>query len=315
MGKIVFTGVDGHLVGIAANYALELAGPNDKLIFSSPNLDGIPNETKERWTSKGAEVCFASYDDVPSMEKVFKDADVVGFVSTWMIGNIRRQQMRRAISVAKRVGAKRLCYTSCIGAGIEKDTPLVASDHRDTEQAIYETGLAWNIQRDNLYLDTYFWWFFPWIAKFCDNKWHWNSGGTPASFVAREDCGRVYGALMMGKSEPNVVHDVTGPEMYSDYDLLKMACEHTGWKCEIVEITDEQAYEYWGSLGLPRNSEGDFSKSPIPICCDDIVQNQRSTRLGIMSVSSDSVERLTGRKPLSAKDVMLQYEEFLPRPA
>jgi len=313
MGKYVLTGVDGQLGRVAAQHALSIAGPSDKLVFASPFPDKIPAESIKEWKEKGAELAYASYDNPPSMEKVFNGADAVTLISTWMIGNIRRKQHRRAISAAKAAGVKRICYTSYIGAGIAENTPLVASDHRDTEQAIFESGLAWNIQRNNFYLDNYFGTLFPMVQNVCGRKWYWNSNGTPAGFVAKADCSRVAASLLLGKGEPNKIYDVTGPELISDYKFLDMVREYTGWTCELVPMTDEQLYEYWGGRGVPKTVEGDFSKSPIPLCCDDIITNTTEIRDGTMAVVSDSVEKLTGRKPLSAKDVMLLYKDVLPK--
>ncbi|KAI9826466.1 MAG: hypothetical protein M1819_007359 [Sarea resinae] len=311
MGKFVLTGVDGQLGGQAAEYVLESAKPTDNLVFTTRGIDRIPAEKLKRWKDQGVVVLAADYDSVPSMEAAFKDADAVTLISTWMIGNIRRAQHRRAINAAKAAGVKRICYTSYIGAGEEKNTPLVASDHRDTEQAIYESGLDWSIQRNNFYLDNFFHVLFPTAAKFCDNKLLSNTSGTPTGYVAKADCARVMAALLLGKGRPNVVYDVTGSRLVSDREILAMVRDYTGWDGKEVEMTDDELYEYWESRGVPRTVEGDYSKSPLPICTDDLVQNNVAIRTGIMAVVSDSVERLTGHKPLSPKDVMLQWEDNL----
>ncbi|KKY26460.1 putativelike family [Phaeomoniella chlamydospora] len=312
MGKYVLTGANGDLGSRAADYAISVARPDQQLVFTSPSLDNIPQDRAARWKAAGVQIECANYDDPASMEKVFKDADAVSLISTWMIGDIRRKQHRRAVDAAKKAGVKRLCYTSYVGAHIAENTPLVASDHRDTEQAIYDSGLSWNVQRNNFYLDNFFGTLFPMVHNVCDDKWHWNSNGTPAGFVAKDDCARVLGALLLGKGEVNTVYTVTGPELVSDYTFLDMVNKETGWKGELVAMTDEQLYEYWMGRGVPRGVEGDFSKSPIPLCCDDIITNTTEIRNGTMSVLTHDVEKLTGRKPLSAREVMGQYKDKLP---
>ncbi|EFW99885.1 nucleoside-diphosphate-sugar epimerase [Grosmannia clavigera kw1407] len=313
MGKYVLSGVDGQLGSVAAQHVLALASPTDKLVFTSPVVERIPPEIAKEWKDKGIEIQYASYDDPASMEKAFENADTVSLISTWMIGDIRRKQHRQAVAAAKAAGAKRICYTSYIGAGTAENTPLVASDHRDTEEAIVESGIPYNIQRNNFYLDNYFRTLFPMAQNVCGGKWHWNSNGTPASFVAKADCSRVVAALLLGKGEPNTIYNVTGPEMVSDYTFIDMVRKYTGWKGELVASTDEELYEYWGGRGVPKTVTGDFSKSPIPLCVDDIVTNTTEIRNGTMGVVSDAVEKLTGRKPSSSRDVMLLYKDVLPK--
>jgi uncharacterized protein YbjT (DUF2867 family) len=314
MGRYVLTGVDGQLGRSAAEAAFAIASSSDKLIFTSPLLERIPEETVKDWKAKGIELEYASYDDHSSMEKVFKDADAVSLISTLMIGNIRRKQHRRAIETAKKVGVKRICYTSYIGAGIAENTPLVASDHRYTEQVIFESGMQWNIQRNAFYMDNFFGTLFPMAKNICEGKWYWNSNGTPSGFVAKADCSRVLAALLLGKGEPNTIYDITGPELISDYVLLGMVRQYTGWKGQIKPMTDEQLYEYWGGRGVPKTVEGDFSNSPIPLCCDDIITNTTEIRNGTMAVVSDAVKRLTGNEPMSAEEVMMAYKDVLPKP-
>ncbi|KAI9835769.1 MAG: hypothetical protein M1819_001948 [Sarea resinae] len=315
MGKIVITGVDGNLIGYAAELVLQEV-PGDRCIFTSPALDSIPAARVQAWKDKGVEVLALDYDNVAGMEKAFKDADVVQLVSTWMIGSIRRAQHRRAVSAAKAAGAKRVLYTSFIGAGAEVDTPYVASDHRDTEQAVYESGLAWNIQRNNLYLDTHVRVFVPAAANKLNNTWPCNCGRTKASYVARQDCSRVAAALILGKCEPNRVYTVTGPELLSDQDIFDLVKQETGWEGKSNEMSDTELYAYWKAQGVPLYSDGDFSKAPIPhISATDLTENWSAVRKGFHSFISDDYEKLTGKKPVSAIEVIRQFKDELPKKA
>ncbi|KAI9729563.1 MAG: hypothetical protein M1834_006759 [Cirrosporium novae-zelandiae] len=313
MGKFVLNGVDGNIGSVGADFALSIAKPGDELIFTTWKLDTIPAEKMKRWTDGGATVCYASYDDIPSMEKVFKDADAVTLISTWLIGDRRRKQMKTAIDTAKAVGVKRICYTSFVGADLETDLPVLPQDHRYTEQQIYASGLPWSIQRNNLYIDNVFQFFAP-SWKISEDKWYSNSKGAPAAFVSRDDCGRVLGALLMGKGKPNTIYPVTGPETVSDHTLFDMVCKETNWKAEIVESTDDELYEYWGKKGVPRNMYGDFTNSPLPLCRDDLVSCGVVVRRGLMDNVSDSIEKLTGRKPETIYDVFPKYKDSLPKP-
>lgn len=313
MPKYVLTGVDGKLGTVAADYALEIARSDQKLVFTTYKLEAISKETLERWIEKGAEVTVASYDDVPSLEKVFKGAEAVTFISTWLIGETRRRQHKTVVDTAKACGVKRICYTSFIGAGLEKDLPFLPQDHKYTEGVIYESGLTYNIQRNYLYADNIPQLFAP-AWEYCGNKWTLNSKGAPAAYVAREDCSRVAAALLLGKGKPNTVYNVTGPEAVSDYKILEYICNKTGLKAEVQDMTDEELEKFWSDKGLPRTVFEDFSSFPMKLCIDDITSCGDVVKRGLMSEVTNTVEQLTGRKPLSVCEVVDKYEAILPRP-
>ncbi|GMF31262.1 unnamed protein product [Phytophthora lilii] len=110
-------GASGNLGGSAADFAIELAKAEDHL---------------------GVEVVSASYDDLDSMRKAFEGAEAVATISTWLIGDRRRNQIKNALDVAKEMGVKRFCYTSGAGAGVkaekEEDIPYLLRDHHYIEQ-------------------------------------------------------------------------------------------------------------------------------------------------------------------------------------
>ncbi|RLN48236.1 hypothetical protein BBJ29_006872 [Phytophthora kernoviae] len=117
MPKFVLMGAGGNLGGAAADFAIEIAKPDDQLVFASSNLDNVPVDKVKRWQDKGVEVVSADYDDLESMKKAFKGAEAVATISTWLIGDRRRSQIKNAIEAAKATGVKRFCYTSGAGKG------------------------------------------------------------------------------------------------------------------------------------------------------------------------------------------------------
>ena len=116
MPKLVLTGVGGGIGGIAADYALEIARPDQKFLFTSTDLSKLPASKVDGWKAKGAEVAEANYDDPESLSKVFKGAEAVAFISTWALGH-RPRQAANVIEAAKAAGVNRICYTSFIAPG------------------------------------------------------------------------------------------------------------------------------------------------------------------------------------------------------
>lgn len=312
MPKYVFLGVSGKLASLAADYALEIARPDQKLVFTSHIIPTPLSEKMQSWVSKGAEVAFADYDDVESLKKVFEGAEAITFISTWLFGERRRHQHKTVIDTAKACGVKRIGYTSFIGAGLEKDLPFLSEDHKYTEGVIFESALDYNIQRNYLYSDNIPQLFAP-SWKYCGNKWTLNSNDVPAAYVAREDCARVAAALLLGKGEHKTVYDVTGPEAVKDSEIVEHISNKTGLTLEVQSMTNEQLAKYWDDKGLPRTSTGDFEPFPMKLCVDDVVSCGDVVRRGLMTNVTDTVEKLTGRKPLSVWEVIDKYGDSLPR--
>ncbi|RLN77158.1 hypothetical protein BBJ28_00007106 [Nothophytophthora sp. Chile5] len=317
MSKFVLMGADGNLGGVAAEFALKIAKPLQKLVFTSYNLESIPKERVERWQAKGVEVVAASYDDVDSMKKAFEGAEAVATISTWLIGERRRNQVKNAIDAAKAMRVKRICYTSGAGAGIkadkEEDIPFLLRDHHYIEGLIFASGLQYNIQRNCLYADNIPNFFAP-SWKFCGDKWLTNSHGQRGCYVSRDDCGRVLAGMLLGKGEPNTVYDVTGPEAVSHEEIFEWMCEQTGYKGEIVDMPDEELRKWWLDRGLPQDVYGDFSQLPMKLCIGDLLCSGEMVANGCMSQPTDAVEKLTGREPTPFKEVQIKYKNIFPKP-
>lgn len=182
MSKFVLTGVDGKIGSIAADYVLKIRNPKQKFVFTSYASDKLPREKVETWKNEGVNLMSLSYDDIGLMIEVFEGAEAISFISTWLFGVRRRTQHKNVIEAAKKAGVNRICYTSFVGAGLEKDLPMLPQDHKYTEQLIYESGLNYSIQRDYLYADNIIDLFSP-SWNYCGGKWLCNSGGTPGAYV------------------------------------------------------------------------------------------------------------------------------------
>ncbi|KXG46732.1 uncharacterized protein PGRI_034780 [Penicillium griseofulvum] len=310
MPRYVLTGVGGSLGSIAASYALEIAPPGSTLVFSTSDPDKISSETRRFWLEKEATISAASYDDVSSLQRVFVGAEAVTLISTWAFGR-RHQQAQNVIDAAKFCGVRRICYTSFVGADDPApidEMPFLPRDHKLVEALIRASGLEYNIQRDFLYIDNIPNLFAP-SWKFCGNRWLSNSGGVPGAYVAREDCGRVLSALLLGRGKPNTVYNVTGPETVTDEQMFQWICSNVKDQGQIVTVSDQELKDYWLQRGLPTTVLGDFSQIPMKLCIEDLLCCGEMVARGYMAKTSDTVETLTGRKPLSFQDVLVKYKD------
>lgn len=70
-------------------------------------------------------------------------------------------------------------------------------------------------------------------------------------------------------------------------------------------------YQYFDALHIPRTTDGDFSKSPIPWCSDDMVTNEACVKEGKMNVASDDIYKITGKAPATVRELAEQSKDFL----
>lgn len=194
-----------------------------------------------------------------------------------------------------------------------KTLPFLPQDHVATERLIRSSGLQWNIQRNYLYQDNTPG-LFAQSWKFCGDRWLNNSGGRRGAYVAREDCGRVLGALLLGKAAPNTCHYVSGPAAVTDREVFEYMNSKSGYKAEFVDMNDEELGRWWQERGLSDDAiNGDFSKLPMKICIPDLLCCGEMVREGHMEQVTDTVETLTGRKPLTFQENFAKLEFLFPK--
>ncbi len=301
----VVTGVGGYVGAQTARRLLERV-PASQITVTSRN-DAVLAE----WRARGARACKADYNDKASLIEAFRDAEAVFIVSAMEVGEKRRAQHRNAVEAAKQAGVKRVVYTSFLGAGDPNIDSFEIADHRFTEKLILASGLGWNFMRNSQYGDA--------MAEnqaaiaITTGKSIGNTGDGRVAFISRDDVAAVAAALLAGAGERNKAYDVTGPAAVSWRDVAAIITEVSGVPIEVVDLTDEQMYAMWDSLGVPREATGDFSRSPVPWCSDGMVSLARQIRFGNLSAVTNVVEELTGRKPKSLRDLMREKAPSWPK--
>ncbi|MBN2040179.1 MAG: NAD(P)H-binding protein [Spirochaetes bacterium] len=295
MGKIIITGVDGNFGSYAAVSIMNKINKKN-LIFTSPNKAALVP-----FQELGVETRYADYNNEQDLKEAFRGGDTLLMISLPFVGEKRRKLHKNAICSAVAAGVKKIIYTSTVGAGIRENGALVKVDHEFTENLIWTTDLKWNILRDSQYVE----------AMVTAYEHAVESGGVLSnnhgegtmSLITRNDCAEAAACVAAGAGEDNKIYDITGPEQISMADLVRIGNEVTGGNVIFRNIDDDAMFKHFDSMGVPRTTAGDFSNAVFPFCSDDMVSYGKAIRLDQMSMLSDHVELLTGRKPKSLKDV------------
>lgn len=107
-------------------------------------------------------------------------------------------------------------------------------------------------------------------------------------------------ASLLSRGEDNKTYKICGSESIAQRDIATLISELSGQQIEYCPVSHEEFFSYLDSTHIPRTATGDYSQSPVPWCGNDMVTNEAS-------VHSDDVELLTGRKPMTARELAHNY--------
>ncbi|MCP0886109.1 NmrA family NAD(P)-binding protein [Ligilactobacillus sp. WILCCON 0076] len=304
--KYIVTGADGKLVGKVINGILRYVSGSD-LILTTPDLKFVSPERWAFFRHIGATVLEANYDNSKQMEQTFSNGDRLYMISSIAIGETRQQQHKNAIDAAKKTGISHLTYTSFLGADRPEYTQYVLDDHRFTEKYLTNSGLKFNIMRNNLYLDNYLT-DLPKLAFMSNNIWRTTAGEGKATFIPKDDSGDVAAALLYGKGSENTAYDVTGAIAYSEREICDFVSKKSGVELKYQPVSVEEYYKFMDSIHIPRDFSGDFSKAPFKLVSNDMVTNEGSVATGQMNINTTTVKDLTGNNPKTLEDIVYEYQ-------
>jgi NAD(P)H dehydrogenase (quinone) len=301
---IIITGASGGFGRAAAAQLLDKV-PASELIFTTRKPAGLAE-----FAARGASVRFADFDDPSSLPAAFAGGTRMLLISTARVGS-RVGQHQNAVTAAVAAGVKHIVYTSLLGAAREDNPAIVKLDHRATELIIEKSGATYTFLRDSQYAEAIAAAVIP--PALMSGVLPDNAHDGPIAFVSREDCIASAVGVLTQSGHENKAYDITGPELLSFPKAVQMAIELSGKNIAYKPVDDEAMFAYFDSLGVPRHASDDPVTAPIPWSSDDMVTFGQSIREGFFNVVTDHVERITGRKPRSLREVMLQFKDSWPK--
>lgn len=304
--KYLITGVDGQLSRRVAELILKRI-PGENLIFTAPKLDSISNDKKQEWLSKGVTLKEADYDNLEQLTKTFNNVDKLFFISSILNGEKRVKQHKNVITACVNANVKYILYTSFLGADNLEYDQYVLPDHRKTEDMIRKSGISYNIVRNNLYMENYLVTSII-LAMLSNNIWGTSAGDGKVSAISKDDSAECIVALLLGKGKINNAYNLTSDVAISQKEICEFISKKSGIKFIYTPLSKEDFLIYLENLHIPKTTDGDFSKSPVPFCSNDMITNEWAINKGIMGVISEDVEKLLNRKPTSFKSLVDKYE-------
>ena len=302
MTRIVITGASG-------NYG---RGLTDRLIAAGRAADLIlitrsPAKLADR-AAQGCTVRYGDFDKPETLAEAVQGAERMLLISGTRVG-ARVAQHKAAIDAAAAAGVRHIAYTSFIGIDDPANPAEVRHDHAETEALIRASGLAWTMLRDAHYADAMIVMAGPQVMQ--SGQWVSNAGEGLEAMVWRDDCIASAAAVLTGEGHEGQVYNITGPELQTFREVAALMAEITGRPVEYVSTTDEEQYAMFDALGIPRRPVDDQTVAGLPWNSDDMVTFGQAIREGFLQVCTDDVERLTGRKARSVREMIEANAEML----
>lgn len=295
MSRIVITGASG-------NYG---RGVTDRLIAEGRAADLIlitrqPEKLAER-AAQGCDVRYGDFDKPETLAAAVQGGNKMLLISGTRVG-ARVVQHKAAIDAAVAGGVAHIVYTSFIGIDDPANPAEVRHDHIETEAMMKASGMAWTCLRDAHYADAMILMAGPGVMQ--SGKWFSNAGEGREAMVWRDDCIASAVAVLTGDGHENQTYNITGPDLQTFRDVTALMAQITGKPIEYVPLDDDGQYAMFDAMGIPRRPVDDQTVAGIPWNSDDMVTFGQAIREGFLELCTDDVERLTGHKARSVRQMI-----------
>lgn len=279
---IVVTGASGQL-GRAVVEGLLTRLPADGIVASVRD----PAKAKA-FAERGTGVRAGDFAKPEELAAALSGATQVLVVSVDKLGEKALRMHRAAVQAARRAGARRVLYTSHMGA--RADSPFApASDHAATEAFLAEDGGAFTSLRHGFYAESAL----HLIGHgFGAGEIRAPEDG-PVSWTARADLAEADAILLAEEGRlDGVTPPLTAPEAFTMTDLAAAASELTGREIKRVTVSDDEWREAKVAQGVP---------APM---AEMLLGMYRAARRGDFAAVDPTLEALLGRRPRTMRDVL-----------
>lgn len=284
--KLLVTGTAGKLGGSVVTLLLDEFGIDPANLVAGTRDPGKLSDLAAR----GVTIRTVDFNMPETLAASFSGIDRLLLVSTDAIGS-RLAGQKAAVAAAKTAGVQGIVYTSAPSPHGDNHPLLFAGDHAGTETAIFDSGLAYRILRNNWYQENLL---RSLPAVLAGGIWlSSEKPGTRVAYVAHDDCARAAAAALTRPwNDDRATYDITGPEALTLEELAALASDVLARPIRVVHLSPEELAANLKSAGLPN--------SLIAL----MLSMDATNNAGLLAGTSDAVKTLTGRKPRALSDFL-----------
>lgn len=282
---IIVTGANGKL-GRAVVKQLLKSVPAERIGVSVRD----PDEAREL-RERGVRVRRGDFDEAESLHQAFEGASQVLIVSTGIMGEagiphgIRQHQA--AIDAAKKAGARRVLYTSHMGASPTSPfAPMI--HHAATEERLEASGMSFASLRNGYYAAAA-----PLLIGGAIRTGQLIAPEDgPVAWTAHSDLAEAAAAILSEQKFEGTTPPLTGSEAIDMEGIAAIASEILGRTIRRIVVSDEEFRDRMRSQGVPEAS--------INMRLGMFVASRR----GDFAQVDPALAHLIGRPPASIREVL-----------
>ncbi len=272
-------------------------------------LCGYNPEALKEFEEQGIETHETNFNNSQGLAEAFANADKVALISMPFVGKKRQNAHKNAVDAAKAAGVKQIIYTSLVNASDESNPSVEKIDHAFTEDYIKKTGLDYIFLRNSQYAEAMITNYFT-FAKM-DGILKNSQGDGKMAYISRKDCAKAIAYSLVSENYHKSILNINGPQLMTISEFIEYGNQVTGNHVTYEELTDEENYAVFDSMGVPRTTDGKFKEdSEAPFSSEGMVTFAQAIRLGKMDMFTDDFKNLTGQEPLTVKYMFEHADDF-----
>jgi NAD(P)H dehydrogenase (quinone) len=287
--SVIVTGAAGHLGRLVADQLLERLAPEHLVLVTRR-----PEALREL-RLRGADVRYGDFDDPASLRDAFAGGRRMLLISTDAIGR-RVRQHGAAIDAAATAGVGHVVFTSVVNPVAANPIGANAWEQGKTEAMLHRSGLAWTVLRFGSFAELQL---PPAATAVSNRRLILNFGGGRIVPVSRRDCAEAAAITLTTDGHTDKTYEITGPQALSQGDLAELYGELSGQPVKALQLSDTMLTRVLIGIG-----------TPMPIAWS-ITAFGRAVRYGYFDVVDPAFERLTGRPPVTLRDVLIAHRADL----
>lgn len=303
MRKIVVNGVDGNFGALVAEDVLQMI-PKEDLLFTAPRADRL-----EKYAQMGIKTAVADFNKPDKLADIYQNADKVLLISMPFVGEKRRLAHKNVIDACVKGHVGQIIYTSVLSAGNPFNPSIENKDHGYTEALIQNTSLDYIFLRNSLFAEAFVTDYFRAVDNH-EDAIEKNMGDGRVWFISRKDAALSAACALNNDLLHRAVLNINGGEPFDYTRFLSVANQVTHNQIKYIKKTDEELYAYFDAIGVPRNTDGDFTHSPIQATSEGMVTFGTTVREGFLDVAVSDFTKLTGKKPITVKYMFEHSADF-----
>lgn len=196
---------------------------------------------------RGVRVRRGDFGEPATLDAAFEDATSVLIVSVNEVGPAAVDRHRTAITAAANAGAKRILYTSHMGASPSSEF-VAAVDHAATEEALRASGVAFTALRNGFYASTVPMLLAPALVT---GELRLPADG-PVAWTTRADLAEATARIIVDGGFDGATPPLTGPEAVDLAEVAAIASELTGKRIRRVVVTEDEYRAEQIAAGVPE---------------------------------------------------------------